>query len=544
MTTKIILRDKAYIPTVDLSDEDLRRVRSLYSTSIYTEKACKLCDNLQYRHNEVCDSCDNFIGHYKFWKWAKGKSFIGVDIGDREKTKELFRSLFGSDFTLSDQRISIPMKSKKARFFEEVAYPYQIEAVDEWQGLGYGALESKPRTGKTVMAAMLTLRMKQRTLILAHQDDLIKQFYATFMNIKTAVPFTNIPELEEKYGRTIVKMCKKPADFNGPDICLATYQQFLSDNGRERLAKIKKEFGVVLIDELHRGNADEYSNILGQFHARTRLGMTATYDRKDRKEVIINHIIGPVVHKTEAEALTPLVTIVKTGFKPATKNYKIWTYAMRALENSKKRNALIVSAALHDLKKGRSILIPMTFHSHIVSIVDAINLEYGKDIAAGWHGKLKEKDRDGVLARAKSGKIRVTVAMRSMLTGVNIERWDTLYEVMPISNDPNFEQEYNRICTPSTNPKKKDPLIRLFVDDWGLSVRCFSTCWRKLKKDGVRFTSRANADAKEMLRTLSRRTVNVEDEDAIPSKRAHEPRRKDRKERKERPIGLLRNTVL
>jgi hypothetical protein len=107
----------------------------------------------------------------------------------------------------------------------------------------------------------------------------------------------------------------------------------------------------------------------------------------------------------------------------------------------------------------------------------------------GGYGRLKKKDRPIPLQKSANREVDVIVAQRSMLTGINIPVWDMMYWFVPMNNDPNFEQEFKRICTPM--PNKPQPVVRFFVDDFEIVQRCFFNCANVIHKFGGAFTPSA-----------------------------------------------------
>lgn len=532
------------IPLKDLSPSGVKEFKSLQK-SLYAEAECKACKHYADRHSVHCDPCSNFIGTYKFYK--KTKEEMQVYCGDKNLVWDMVTRHVKKPNVI-DKRTTTPFSVEGIRANTKIAYEYQTKAVDDWYTAGGGTLCSKPRTGKTYMSAMLAIRRQQKTLILAHQTDLLKQFYNTFCNIDTGdIKFTNIPRLQEATGKSIVKICNTYQDFLDNDICLVNYQKFISEKGQKLLKKIKSLFGTVIIDEIHKMNSPHYSNVVSQLNASGIFGMTATYKRKDQREFIATAIVGGIVHTTPASGMTPMVTITKTNWTPPQQDYKQWVSAMRAIERAPKRNELIVKHVIHDLKAGHNILIPVLYQSHIQSLITMINkaakkakIDY-RAVAEGYHGKLSQKNKDLVLNRARSGDIRVVVAQRTMLTGINVARWSAIYEVVPCANKPNFKQEYERVCTPFENKK---PIIRMFVDDWGLSESCFFICWSVLKAegDGVAYSDKA----KEIVKTLYassklRRAESTKDLDDAAVNTSY---RRSVARREAPPVKLLVETVL
>ena len=61
-----------------------------------------------------------------------------------------------------------------------------------------------------------------------------------------------------------------------------------------------------------------------------------------------------------------------------------------------------------------------------------------------------------------------------------------------MNNDPNFEQEYKRICTPM--PNKPRPVVRFFVDDQEVVERCYFNSADVIRRQGGEFTPSAKED--------------------------------------------------
>lgn len=219
------------------------------------------------------------------------------------------------------------------------------------------------------------------------------------------------------------------------------------------------------------------------------------------KEFIVEYTVGPIRHETVSETMQPTLVVQKSAMNRKV-TAKLWTSIVKSLYRDEARNKDIIKNVMRDLKAGHSILIPATQRWFIQAMVEEINkawmIETGKStpIAAPFFRMSKKQDKLDVLNQAREGKLRVIVAMRSMLTGVNVPRWSAIYEVSPINNPPNFEQETKRICTPYEGKK---PLIRFFVDmKCNVSVKCFLACVPVMEK----LDYRMNKDAWDMVKKI------------------------------------------
>jgi len=463
----IILSDKYWVPKAEVKT---KRLDDNFRHLFFNEQGCRQCEYKDVRPSDACTDCESFGGDFRLYepKVIGTNKYIGLPRGNIKAIKEVVPGF--KDLRVKDRRVEALPLPKKLKWVGSL-FDYQEKAVAKLMSKERGIIHSAPRTGKTVIASAYAIRRGRRVIIMAHQEDLLKQFLETLMN----PDFTNMEELQERTGKTYARICSTYEEFRDTPIALCTYQTFLSKKGRRKLKKVTKlPFDAVILDEIHRAGATGYSKVVSSFKTRAKFGLTATPDRKDGKQVFPYAIVGPVIFRTGATSMAPTIMMVETKLK-ITKNYSNWTYAMRALEQLDGRDELIVKHVIRDLKKGHNIVIPVTFTRHAQNLVRAINTEWGSTVACEFIGtKKKEEKRHIILMARKSKKYRVIVAQRSMLTGINVPRWSMLYEIAPISNEPNLQQEVMRICTPMDNKRK--PIIKFFVDDFGISRACFRSC--------------------------------------------------------------------
>lgn len=494
---KIYLWDNIYIP---IKYVDVDRAYDAYTTHMFHENLCASCPYNTDRPNDNCRECefDAYKGSYctATTKYVNGKQYMRVPIGDRLNTEEKLGICF-EDFTIKDKRTLSPFKTK-VKFVASLR-DYQEPVLESWLEHGYGLTKSAPRTGKTVMGTAGAIALGQRTLIMADQKDYLDGFYETIMGGPNNPPMTNLPKLEKKLGRQLVGFAKKKEDFKKFEIALCTYQTFIQEaSSKQRIRWLNKYFGTLIIDEIHKANADAFSRLVLQLRMKYQFGLTATPKRKDGKEFLVEQLLGPVTAETSVKALTPAIMVHVTPDVKSSSKYTGqagFVYCENFLSKHKERNDMIVKMVLADLKAGRSIALPLKRVAHVKEMVKAINDAYGKTIAAEFSGGVKQKVlRKQVVDDARRSKIRVVVGNRKLIqTGINVPRWDTLYYVMPMSNEPNWEQESARICTPASEEvPKKDPIIRMFVDpEIGLSLGCFRKTFNYSKQFGHIITRQA-----------------------------------------------------
>ena len=396
-----------------------------------------------------------------------GTTWIGLPRGRPDLASQ---ALIGKNPVVADHRVDAPIQlpiefQGKYRKFQKPAIRALVKSPN-------GVLKSKPRTGKTVMATGALLKIQQKTLILAHQTDLIEQFCNETINARKKKQL-----FDGRLHPGVAGICSTYEDFERHDICLATYQTFLSSKGQRLLSRIRRFFGLVIVDEVHRAPATRYFEILSQFPAKSVHGLTATDDRKDGKWPLSELLIGPVVFETEPDnVMTPRVYGVYTSMKPRNPQPKTWVGCENMLFRNNDRNVMIAKQAVKDAKKGHHVLIPVKRVAHAEVLSELINNLYGREVCFIFTARhVRKVDRQWARDEMNTNKkIRVTIAMRQMLTGMNVPRWSCEYTICPISNPPQYTQEVDRICTAMEG--KPQPIVRYFYDR---GVWCAATGFKK-----------------------------------------------------------------
>ncbi len=155
--------------------------------------------------------------------------------------------------------------------------PYQQEAkaavFGQWeQGNRKTLLVLPTGTGKTIVFAKISedcVRAGERVLILAHRGELLEQAADKILNacgLRCAVEKAEETSLDSWYRITV-----------------GSVQTLMRDS---RLARFAEDhFDTIIIDEAHHSVSDSYQRILEHFGEAKVLGVTATPDRGDMKNL-------------------------------------------------------------------------------------------------------------------------------------------------------------------------------------------------------------------------------------------------------------------
>jgi superfamily II DNA or RNA helicase len=163
---------------------------------------------------------------------------------------------------------------------------YAIPAVTEFMKAGQsGILQAPTGKGKTVMAIAALAAYGRSTLVVVPKDDLITQWRERLLE-HTELTFKQIGIIQQD-------VCH----YAGCPITIASLGS-LAIPGRYP-EDVWKCFGVVCFDEVHRLGADYFSTVCHLSSARIRLGLSATPDRSDGKDIVFRSHIGPTRVKLE-----------------------------------------------------------------------------------------------------------------------------------------------------------------------------------------------------------------------------------------------------
>ena len=400
----------------------------------------------------------------KGYYFNKVKNTYNFYTGRKDLLKKYFR-----DFRILDNRADVPMsdyslshlKIKDGFCFKSG----QKEVIKEWLDKKNGIMKCGARFGKTICMGYIVTKLKRKTLIIADHIELLNQWEKEYRKF-----VSNIDDIEST-KHPIIGHLKKWSDVDKYDIVLSSWQKW--HRNPLKLHRYRNAFGLIFIDEIHKCNAECPKDVISKFTARYKGGVTATVERKDGREIYCRYIVGNVVAEGKMEQMVCKVCPTYTDIIPPSfgGGPYAWSKLINSYCNNEYRNNKIVKLAKQLSEQGKYILIGTDRVNHAKLLASSLN-KLGVPSEA-FHGK---SDRNKILSCADSGKLKVVVAMRSMLTGINIPRWDVYFNILPISNEPTYYQQFSRIRTKI--PSKKEAIIYDFIDNAGV---CFGS-YQKRKK--------------------------------------------------------------
>ena len=156
-------------------------------------------------------------------------------------------------------------------------------------------------SGKTNMAIYIACKYKLKTLFIVHKTFLKNQ---VINRIKST---TNVQEVG------IIQ--QKKVNVDHPFVVGMVQSLAKIDYNDE----IFKDFGMIIIDEVHHMGAKNFSRVYQKMSARYMLGISAERRRNDGMYKIINWYMGPILHAEEQKP-NDMVVVKKFRYKTSNKD--------------------------------------------------------------------------------------------------------------------------------------------------------------------------------------------------------------------------------
>lgn len=304
-------------------------------------------------------------------------------------------------------------------------------------------------TGKTVSAVSDAISVGKRTLFIAHTHELVEQAYETFRRLWKGVSVG-------KYVDTV----KQPDAYV---VCGSVQSVALN------LEQFKEnDFGYIIIDEAHHALADTYQKVLAYFKPEFTLGLTATPERADDKNIL--DIFKNTAHKLDIQTaveigeLVPVRCIrIHTNIDLTKVRFNSVQYNIRDLESKifvPERNQLIVDTFMEYVSTKRTVIFCASV-KHAEQIAEMIR-DRGIN-AAAVSGIMKASERKEFLAKFQKGEIKALCACDLLNEGWDCPETEVLFMARPTMSKVLYTQQLGRGMRLAED--KESLLVFDFVDN-------------------------------------------------------------------------------
>jgi len=213
-----------------------------------------------------------------FFKWDVRKKVWSAPAIFYRKTVSLFKDRNIRFVDKASDFSKVPLKVK----LDYEIRSYQTEALKAWKEQGYlGTIISPTGSGKSLIALKAMERISGSTFIVLPTIDLMNQWYDL---------------LTDNFGIAVGVLGGGMHEIK--DVTVSTY-----DSAYIYMDRYGDKFKFLIFDEIHHLPAPKYSIIPEMSVAPYRLGLTATYERLDGQEIILERLIGKEITATTIKEL-------------------------------------------------------------------------------------------------------------------------------------------------------------------------------------------------------------------------------------------------
>ncbi len=313
---------------------------------------------------------------------------------------------------------------------------YQLKKTRE-DGNDKGLVVAATGIGKTYLAAFDSREFK-KVLFVAHREEILNQAYESFKNVRNSDSMG--------FFMNSIKHINK-------DIVFASVQslgkvEYLNDNYFD-----KNYFDYIVVDEFHHAVSKNYQNIINYFKPKFMLGLTATPERLDNKDVfsICDYNIVYEINLKSAIDKGWLVPFRYYGIYDESVDYsnieyKNGKYNTQELEESLSINKRAELILKHYKKyKSSKALGFCTSKAHAEFMAKYFNKNNIKSCAvySGNNGEYSE-DRNVALEKLKNNDISVIFSVDMFNEGLDIKSIDMVMFLRPTESPTIFLQQLGR----------------------------------------------------------------------------------------------------
>ncbi|HJV46436.1 MAG TPA: DUF3427 domain-containing protein [Bacillota bacterium] len=372
-----------------------------------------------------------------YWNDREFKSF---SKGDNEQLQQLRQAL---------SKKKEQDKEALHFHFDIMPYDYQKEVLEklEAQRTLYGKwknlLVAATGVGKTVISAFdfkrfISKNPKARLLFVAHREEILKQSRETFQFILKDLNFGDL-HVGSNQAQYLDHLFISIQSLNSMKLTEITTPDF---------------FDFIIVDEFHHAAAPTYQKLLSYYQPKILLGLTATPERMDGKDILgyFEDTIAAEIRLTDAIDRKLLCPFHYFGVTDSVDLTQVkWSrrgYDLQELENLYTGNRMRVTQIIHSLQKYVTDLEEVKGLGFCVSVEHALYMakvfnESGIPSIA-LHGGSKDEERNTAKRRLVSGEITMIFVVDLYNEGVDIPEVNTILFLRPTESLTVFLQQFGR----------------------------------------------------------------------------------------------------
>ena len=336
--------------------------------------------------------------------------------------------LIPSNYEIVDRRVNKPVEFPEFKFELRQSQKAVYDAIED-----NAIINAWVSWGKTFTGLAIAGKLGQKTLVVTHTVPLRNQW---------------AKEVEKVYGIKAGIIGSGQFDLDAPIVIGNTQTLY------RNVDKIRKEFGTVILDEMHHVSSPTFSKILDTNYCRYKIGLSGTIERKDGKHVVFRDYFGNTLFKPPKENyMTPTVHIVPSEIRFMDGARIPWANRVTKLANDEEYRHTIALLAAAYAAKGHKVLVV----SDRVSFLKACS-ELTGDKSICVTGEVSHEDRETLVDEILYGDKNVLYGTQAIFSeGISVDTLSCLILATPVNNEPLLTQLCGRVIRKKEG--KIDPVI-------------------------------------------------------------------------------------
>jgi superfamily II DNA or RNA helicase len=336
--------------------------------------------------------------------------------------------LIPEDYEIVDKRIHMPIDFPEFKFplrdsqqavFDELDDNCIINAWVSW--------------GKTFTGLAIAGKLGQKTLVVTHTVPLRNQW---------------AKEVEKVYGITPGIIGSGKFEIDAPIVIGNTQTLY------RNIPKIRKEFGTIILDEMHHVSSPTFSKILDTNYCRYKIGLSGTIERKDGKHVVFRDYFGSKIFKPPKENyMTPTIQIYRSEVRFMDGASIPWAKRVNALSNNNEYRHSVAMLAAAYAAKGHKVLV-VSDRVHFLRACAELTGEKAVCVT----GEVAHEERETLVNEILYGDKNVLYGTQAIFSeGISVNTLSCLILATPINNEPLLTQLIGRVIRKQEG--KRDPVV-------------------------------------------------------------------------------------
>ena len=324
--------------------------------------------------------------------------------------------LIPDDYEIVEKRITVP-----------VDFPSFQYVLRESQQAVYDELDSNciinawVSWGKTFTGLAIAGKLGQKTLVIVHTVPLRNQW---------------AKEVEKVYGFTPGIIGSGKFNLDAPIVIGNTQSLY------RNIQKIRKEFGTIILDEMHHVSSPTFSKVIDTNYARYKIGLSGTIERKDGKHVVFRDYFGSKVFKPPKENfMTPKIQIVKSEIRFMDGARIPWANRVTALANNEEYRHTVSLLAATYAARGHKVLVVSDRVHFLRNCAELVG-----ENAICVTGEVPHEQREDLLNEINYGNKNILFGTQAIFSeGISVNSLSVLILGTPINNEPLLTQLIGRV---------------------------------------------------------------------------------------------------